>query len=134
MREARCGCGSLKLSAEGEPAMVIQCHCEECQRRTGAPAGVGAYFPEAQVTVTGEEKTYTRSSDAGRSLTNHFCPTCGTTLYWDAEAFDGIYGVAVGCFNDPAFPPPGRAVYTVRKHDWVELLDGIDVFERGSMG
>ncbi len=134
MREARCSCGSLRLSAEGEPALVMQCHCHECQRRTGAPAGIGAYYPAGQVTVTGEERTYTRTSDAGRSLTNHFCPTCGTTVYWEAEVLDGILGVAAGCFNDPDFPAPQRSVFTVRKYGWVHVPDGAEVFERSSMG
>lgn len=134
MREARCGCGSLKLTAEGDPAMVIQCHCHDCQRRSGAPSGFGAYFPVNQLTISGESSSYKRTSDAGRWLRNHFCPTCGTTLYWEAEAFDGIVGVSVGCFTDPDFPSPQRSVFTVRKHHWVEPAPGADVYDRGSMG
>lgn len=134
MEEAKCACGSLKAHVTGEPAMVIMCHCTDCQRRTGAPSGVGAYFPADKVTIAGETKTYSRSSDAGRSLTNHFCPTCGTTVYWEAEAFPGIYGVAAGCFNDPAFPPPQRSSFSRSKYAWVHVPEGAEVFETTSMG
>ena len=134
MREARCGCGSLRLVAEGEPALVVQCHCHDCQRRTGAPAGVGAYYPADRITVTGDTRAYSRKSDAGRNLTNHFCPACGTTLYWEADALQGLCGVAAGCFNDPDFPAPQRSVFTNRKYAWVHIPDGAEVYERGSMG
>jgi len=46
MRQAQCACGSLRVETTAEPKLVLMCHCEECQRRTGAPYGVSAYFDE----------------------------------------------------------------------------------------
>jgi hypothetical protein len=43
-RIARCCCGSLRVETTGEPVIVAACHCQECQRRTGAPFGVSGYF------------------------------------------------------------------------------------------
>jgi hypothetical protein len=133
MREARCGCGNLRIRAEGEPAVVIMCHCEACQRRTGAPYGVGAYFAVGQTETIGDAKSFTRSTDSGRTLTNHFCPTCGTSVYWETERLDGLVGIAVGCFTDPDFPPPQRSVFTKRKHAWLAVPDGAAVFEESSV-
>jgi hypothetical protein len=45
-RIALCCCGSLRAEATSEPALVAACHCIECQRRTGSPFGVSAYFPK----------------------------------------------------------------------------------------
>jgi len=132
MRQAQCGCGNLRVETEGEPTFVIMCHCEACQRRTGAPNGVGAYFNVDQTTISGETKSFARPTDAGRMLTNHFCPTCGTTVYWEAESLAGFFGIAVGCFTDPNFPPPQRSVFTKRKHSWMAVPDGADVFEESS--
>ena len=132
MREAHCGCGSLRIETEGEPTFVIMCHCEACQRRTGAPYGVGAYFEVGQTRISGDTNSYSRPTDGGRTLTNHFCPTCGTTVYWTTELFPKLVGIAVGCFTDPDFPPPQRSVFTKRKHAWMTVPDGADVFDEGS--
>ena len=50
-RIAHCCRGSLRAEATGEPVLVAACHCIECQRRTGSPFGVSAYFPKGQVRV-----------------------------------------------------------------------------------
>ena len=45
MIDARCSCGAIALSLPGPPNVVAACHCLACQRRTGAPFGVGAFYP-----------------------------------------------------------------------------------------
>ncbi len=120
-RTARCACGRLSVTAEGEPSIVLVCHCTECQRRTGAPFGVGAYFPKEKVAVSGESKLFTRPGGDGRKMFNRFCPECGTTVYWESELLPGAYGIALGAFADPGFPPPARSVWEEKKHAWVHL-------------
>lgn len=132
MREARCGCGKLRIKAEGAPTVVIMCHCEACQRRSGSPYGVGAYFNVSQTQISGDVHSYPRPTDSGRTLTNHFCPSCGTTVYWEAESLPDHVGVAVGCFVDPDFPAPQRSVFTKRKHAWLAIPDGAAVFDESS--
>ena len=45
------------------------------------------------------------------ALTVHFCPTCGSTVYWEGEGFPGYVAVAIGNFADPNFPGPTIAVW-----------------------
>src|SRR3954451_10280637 len=79
-RTAHCCCGSLQLTATGDPTLVAACHCTECQRRTGAAFGVAAYFEKSQVQAEGAFKVYTRDGQEGRIARMHFCPECGTTV------------------------------------------------------
>lgn len=132
MRTARCSCGDLKAETMGEPRHIIMCHCQECQRRTGAPFGVSAYFVRDDVRVSGATSSYTRASDAGRAFTSYFCPRCGTSLYWDIAFDDGLIGVAVGGFTDPGFPAPQRSVFECRRHEWVDVPETADRFETTS--
>jgi len=81
-RIAHCCCGSLRAEATGEPAFVGACHCTECQRRTGSPFGVGTLFPKEQVRTEGPSKVYKRGSDSGRKVEIHFCPDCGSSVFW----------------------------------------------------
>jgi hypothetical protein len=121
-RHAACSCGQLHLACQGEPVRLSVCHCLECQRRTGSVFGFQARFPRAQVEIAGESTRYTRPSDSGNRVTMHFCPHCGSTVYWE---FGDFVAVAVGAFADPGFPAPKISVYGERKHSWVTLPDGL---------
>ena len=133
-RTARCACQNFTVELAGDPQLVGACNCFECQRRTGSAFGVGAFFEKSQLIKTsGDKSTYNRQSESGRALSLHFCPNCGTTLYWDLEMLPGKFGVAVGCFNDPNFPAPTVAVWCQSAHDWVEFPDTIKTFAQSAV-
>jgi hypothetical protein len=78
------------------------CHCLEGQRRTGSTFGVQAWFTGEPVRlVKGADKRYARQADSGRIVTFHFCPECGSTVFWEAEQRPDLIAVAVGMFADP---------------------------------
>jgi hypothetical protein len=127
---ATCSCGQLKATCEGRPGRVVACNCTWCQRRTGSPFGVGAYFPRSQVRISGNSSQFTRDCAEGRTLTNHFCPECGTNLFWFLDMSPDDVGVAVGGFADPAFERPARAVWTQHKHGWVQFPEDMEQFPK----
>ncbi|WP_119392733.1 GFA family protein [Phyllobacteriaceae bacterium SYSU D60012] len=118
-REARCACGDLSVTCGGEPVAVSLCHCLDCQKRTGSAYGIAAFFSRDRVKVSGPYGDFTRASDSGHDVTFHFCPRCGSTVYWEPSRKPGLIAVAVGAFADPAFPAPGKRVYTHHQHHWV---------------
>ncbi len=130
-RTAQCSCGSVSVAIEGEPNAVVACHCLECQRRTGSVFGVGAYFPDERATPSGETTQFSRPTESGHSCITHFCPICGTTLYWRLGMFPGLVGIAVGAFADPSFPSPARSVWEQSRHAWVEVSAAGQHFPRG---
>jgi hypothetical protein len=119
-RTAHCACRRVQVEVDGEPLIVSMCHCTECQRRTGSSFGVGAWYPTEKVRIRGETKTFVRPVE-DRTVTNHFCPTCGGTVLWEASKREGLIGVAVGMFGNPDFPPPGRSIYEDTKHRWIQF-------------
>jgi hypothetical protein len=120
-RYAACSCGRLHLTIKGEPARISMCHCLACQRRTGAVISNQAFFLREQITFAGEVMTWSRTAESGRALTFHFCPICGSTVYWEGERFPGYVAVAIGNFADPSFPPPTIAVWEHQRHLWVSF-------------
>jgi len=120
-RRAACSCGQLGLTIEGEPVRIAICHCLDCQRRTGAVISNQARFPRTQVSVAGQATSWRRAAESGNTLTFHFCPTCGSTVYWENAAFPDHVMVAIGSFADPTFPAPTIAVWEDRRHPWVAL-------------
>ncbi len=133
MAEARCCCGALTLTISAPSKLVIACHCLDCQRRTGAPFGVGAFYPADAVAIAGAAKTYTRTAESGGKVHASFCPTCGSSVYWKADNLPGFIGVAVGALADPDYPGPGRSIFEQSKHRWVQLDGAVEHFARSSV-
>ncbi len=125
-REASCHCGQFRLSLSGDPKLVSSCHCQACQRRTGAVFGSTSFFARGQLVSTiGEHRSFRRQGDSGNWLAFHFCPSCGSNVFWETEGVSDTISVAVGCFADPSFPSPARTVWTESKHEWLPFPETI---------
>ena len=132
MPHARCSCGALTLTLPGPSRLVIACHCLDCQRRTGAPFSVGAFYPVDAVAISGTAKQFTRDGDSGGKVHIHFCPDCGSTVYWKADILPSMIGVAVGALTDPNYPAPVRSVFEQSKHHWVQIDGAVEHFQQSS--
>jgi hypothetical protein len=126
-REAACHCGELRLTVEGDPFWVSICNCVACQRRTGSAFGIQAGFKPDQVRVDGRYSDYSRISDQSdrKEHVFHFCPECGSTVFYTEPTEPDRVVVMVGAFADPTFPPPLESDYDSRRHPWVGLPDSI---------
>jgi hypothetical protein len=118
-RLASCGCGQLTAHVTGEPVRISICHCLACQRRTGSVFGQQARFRREHVSLFGVSSEYVRVGDDGPRIKFHFCPTCGSTVYYEPEDLEEYLVVPVGAFADPSFPAPSVSVYESRMHGWV---------------
>ena len=129
---ASCRCGQLRATVTGEPIRVSVCHCLNCKKRSGSAFAVQARWPSDQVRIQGQSKTHKKVSDSGNWAVFHFCPECGSDVYYqnDGPAVDaklaGAMAIPLGAFDDPYFLSPRFSVWENRKHDWVEIL-GDDV-------
>lgn len=121
MAYAQCACGALRLTFSEPPQLTALCHCLACQRRTGAPFSANAFYAIDCVDVSGPSTEFVRTAESGRGVHMHFCPTCGSTVFWKADAAPSWIGVAVGAFADPAFAPPSLSIFEQSKHGWVTL-------------
>lgn len=94
--QGRCLCGAVRYQCHGQPLKAGYCYCRTCQRATGAPVYFGVSFPREAVSVDGQTARYRSSSRAWR----HFCPTCGSSLFF--EPLDGDYfEVSVATLDHP---------------------------------
>jgi hypothetical protein len=134
MANARCSCGALRLTLPDHPAAVIACHCLECQRRTGAPFGAGAFYPAQAVTITGPARQYTRDAESGGKVHSHFCPNCGSSVYWTADNLPAMIGVALGAMEDAGrLPAPDRSIFERSRHDWVHIEGAGEHLQHGGI-
>jgi hypothetical protein len=126
-RHAACHCGQLRLEVAGDPFAVSICNCLACQRRTGSAFGMQAGFKADQVQVVGRFSDFARISDQAdrKEHVFHFCPDCGSQVFYTEPTEPDLIVVSVGSFADPSFPPPTESGYDSRRHHWVGLPDSI---------
>ena len=120
-RIASCVCGRLEAECPENPVSVSLCNCLDCQRRTGSAFGVAAFFERDAVQLRGESTRFARTSESGHAFSFHFCPNCGTTVFWETELKPDLIAVATGAFADPAFPAPGRSHFDQHRHPWLQF-------------
>jgi hypothetical protein len=126
-RTASCRCGQLRATVTGDPVRVSACHCLNCKKRSGSAFAVQARWPSAQVQIEGTSKTFVKVADSGNRATFHFCPDCGSDVYYAIDGkFDDLVAIPLGAFDDPYFATPGFSVWEKRKHDWVELVGDLE--------
>ena len=75
-----------------------------------------AGFKAEQVQVTGRFSDYARISDEAdrKEHVFHFCPDCGSQVFYTETDGAGLVVVSVGAFADPSFPPPTESGYDSR--------------------
>jgi hypothetical protein len=91
----------------------------------------GAYFRKSEVKIEGESKLFVRTAESGREMRFHFCPNCGSTVYWEADLRPEQYGIVVGAFADPDFPAPSYSVWEETIHPWLTLPFAVEHFRQG---
>ena len=126
-RTASCRCGQLRAAVTGEPVRVSVCHCLNCKKRSGSAFAVQARWPKDHVRLEGASKTFVIVADSGNRATFHFCPLCGSDVYYEIDGkfdhkFDDLVAIPLGAFDDPYFLSPKFSVWEERKHDWVAIL------------
>jgi hypothetical protein len=137
-RTASCNCGQLRVTCKGpDPDRVVMCNCFLCQKQTGSPFSVQARFQNEQVTIEGKSTAWTFPIDGAKPttfrtcagsdgitksaadvVTSHFCPVCGSTVYYFRKSDPARTGVRVGAFADPTFPPPMGSGLEEYRHPW----------------
>ena len=130
-RKASCNCGQLCATVKGpDPERISLCHCNLCQKQSGSAFAIQARFPREQVTISGKSTAWKLSlADAnstgyrncvslGGGGTFHFCPVCGSTVWYTADADAARIGVKIGTFADPTFPAPKISGFEEYQHPW----------------
>ena len=130
-RSASCRCGQLSATVTGEPVRVSVCHCLNCKKRSGSAFAVQARWPRDNVRIEGESKTFVKVADSGNRATFHFCPECGSDVFYEIEGkyddkFNDLIAIPLGAFDDPYFGQPAYSVWESRKHEWVEITGDVE--------
>lgn len=127
MPKGQCHCGAVSYEMPTETFHRALCHCSDCRRHSGAPMVAWGLVGKDQLKVKGETREYV-SSEHGR---RHFCPNCGTALFYTNEVvFPGQIDVQIATLDEPDAIRPDMQVQTAERIGWMDRLDDMAKFER----
>ncbi|WYZ36539.1 hypothetical protein EsH8_II_000045 [Colletotrichum jinshuiense] len=129
MTSGSCLCGGVMVTVQDEPIATALCHCFDCRKTSGSGFAINWVIPRDQLTITGESKLkeYTTKALSGSPVTNHFCGSCGTTLWRDGAATQGICYLKAGILDDAAAVDsrkPAAEIFTTRRITWLHSIEG----------
>ncbi|MEY8120492.1 GFA family protein [Falsihalocynthiibacter sp. BN13B15] len=107
-----CLCGSVKYTCEAEPALVMNCHCSDCQKAMGSVFATTMFVPENKVTISGYPRSFNHGADSGSGMTKLFCENCGTQLFSKNTNRPGTLGIRAGTADDHSIVKPSANIYT----------------------
>ena len=122
MRDVRaggCNCGAVRIEMRGAPMRTGLCHCITCRKETGSAFMAFGVWDRAQVTITGETRTWMLATER-----RHFCPACGSSLFGAPDA-DSEVEVRLGCLDEIASDlSPEYELWTARREHWLAPVSG----------
>ena len=127
MPKGQCHCGAVRYEMPAETIHRALCHCRDCRRHAGAPVVAWGLVSRDQLKVEGETKEYA-SSEHGR---RHFCPACGTSLFYTSEqVFPGQIDVQIATLDDPDAIRPEAQIQVAERIGWMAHAHALPEFER----
>ncbi|MEZ8014116.1 MAG: GFA family protein [Ascidiaceihabitans sp.] len=126
----KCLYGEVSFAADGDVPVMANCHCTACRQSTGSAFATLMFMKQDDVKVSGIPKTFEHKSDGGNLMTKHFCGTCGTPLFTQNSAREGMLGLRAGIINEHEEFTPKVNVYTSSKMKSTVLDDSIPAFEK----
>ena len=127
MPKGRCHCGAVQYDMPSETHHRAICHCGDCRRHAGAPMVAWGLVDRDTLKVQGETREYASSQNGRR----HFCPICGTSLFYTNDViFAGKVDVQLATLDDPDAIVPQAQIQMAERIHWMDNLDKLPKFDR----
>jgi hypothetical protein len=125
-----CTCRSVRYVCSHAPIAMLNCHCLDCQRSSGAPFASGFIVRVSEVAVTGVPKIYSVRAGSGGLATRSFCSDCGSPLFTSGEAAPEVMSIRFPTLDDPSKFEPLLDIWTSSAQPWVCLSQAISHYPR----
>ena len=119
-------CGAIEYNMNAEPLLTAICHCRDCQKQTGISFSLVLGIPKDLFVISGDLSTYETTGISGLKVKRMFCDNCGSLLYSNAAAFEGLRFVKSGTTDDPSGLIPTMEVFCVDAQDWCKFGAQLD--------
>jgi hypothetical protein len=91
---------------------------------------VNVCFPSSTITIEGEMKDYRSVAESGNVMHRRFCPSCGTSLFSEAEARPHLIFVRAGALDDPEIATPSATIWASQAPSWACMNASLPKIDR----
>jgi len=125
-----CLCKQVRYRITAAPIVTRICWCRLCQYLAAGSGTVNVCFPTSAITIEGEMKDYRSVAESGNVMHRRFCPSCGTSLFSEAEVRPHLIFVRAGTLDDPEVAKPVATIWTSAAPSWACINDSLPKIER----
>lgn len=116
-----CFCGAVQVVFARRPRSVVNCHCGQCRRLSGAAFTTWASFAQAAMHVEGGE--HLTAFAATHHVERHFCSRCGSHVYTRDKRMPKVVGVPAGVLPNLPELAPSAHYFASDKAAWHVIGD-----------
>ena len=116
-----CTCGSIRYRCSRAPVAMLNCHCGDCQRSSGAPFASGVIVLAADTEIIGTPKTYAVRASSGMRVVRSFCADCGAPLFTRGDAAPEVMSIRFSTLDKQSEFQPMLDIWTSSAQPWVCL-------------
>jgi len=120
-----CACGAIRYVCAGAPVAMLNCHCIDCQRSSGAPFASGFIVRAVDMAITGAPKSYSVRAGSGMLANRSFCSDCGSPLFTRGELAPEVMSIRFSTLDDSSEFQPMLDIWTCSAQQWVCLSPAI---------
>ncbi len=126
-----CLCGGISYAFEGEPVAVLLCHCDDCQRGSGAAFSVNVIIARAGLEIDGAPRVHhTTAADSANGRERHFCGDCGSPMFTMLAEQPDLAIVKAGTLDDRSRLAPAVEIWCSTAQDWLATAAERPTFAR----
>jgi hypothetical protein len=126
-----CACGSIKYETDADPAVMLNCHCRDCQRASGSAYAAIMVFPKPAVRLSGEPRYHRIVGNGGKAVERGFCPNCGSQVTMKLERLPDVLGVQAASLDDPSRYNPAMDIFTDSAQPWDHMQPDTQKLRQG---
>ena len=128
MLTGSCLCGAIHYAIEGRIGPVVNCHCSQCRKASGAAFASNASVPrDAFRFLSGRSSVREYESSPGHWRA--FCGRCGSPVYARRSADPMTLRIRLGGLDGDPGRRPAAHVFTGSMAPWHAIHDELPCFE-----
>ncbi len=129
--DGACHCGYITYQAEIDPDKVVICHCTDCQTLSGTAYRIVAFAKDGSFELlSGNTKTYVKTTNSGKQRAQAFCPECGSPIYSGSPGDDlKNIGIRIGTCRQRDVLRPTKRYWCGSAQAWSEDISALPKVE-----
>ncbi len=122
-----CLCGQVRYELRAEPTHLVDCHCLDCRRASGAPFVTWGTVAKTDLAIASGDVREVQYLGRVRS----FAGCCGTSLFFADTASAPNIDIAIASLDRPEPYAPAVTIWMEDKLPWVMLDPARPAYTRG---